>query len=262
MRIPLRAGRDIAPTDRLGTEPVIVVNESFANAMWPKEPALGKRLEVGNDEWLTVVGIVGDTKHFTLNEAQLFQGYVPHAQRPQVFTSVVARTRGDPNAVAKSLREAIWRVDRDQPVWRVQPLENDIAGVVESKKTTMWLTGMFAVVALLVATVGIYGVLSYTMSQRTQEIGVRVALGADSSRVVAMVIGEAARLVAAAVAIGLVVAWSAGRLLRSELYGVGASDVLTFVTVSVVLAGVALLACYVPARRASRVDPTVALRAD
>ena len=262
MHIPLRTGRDVAETDRAGTLPVIVVNESFAKAMWPHEPALGKRVKVNGDEWLTVVGVVGDTKHFTLHEAQLFQGYVPHAQRPQVFTSIVARTRGDPLAVAKSVREAIWRVDRNQPVWRVQTMEQDISGVVESKKTMMWLTGLFAIVALLVATVGIYGVLSYTMSQRTHELGVRVALGADSGRVVAMVVGEGARLVGVAVGIGLVAAYVAARLLRGELFGVGASDVITFATVSLVLSGVAILACYIPAKRASRVDPMVALRAE
>jgi putative ABC transport system permease protein len=197
-----------------------------------------------------------------LNEKQFLQGYVPHAQRPQVFTSIVARTRAHPLELAKSVREAVWRVDRDQPVWGFRTMEQDLAGVVGSKKSMMWLTGLFALIALLVATVGIYGVLSYTMSQRTQEVGVRVALGADSRRVTAMVVGEGATLVAIAVGIGLVAAYAAARLLQSELYGVGAGDVITFVAVSALLSSIAVLACYIPARRASRVDPMVALRAE
>jgi putative ABC transport system permease protein len=262
MRIPIRAGRDIAATDRSGSVPVIVVNQAFADATWPHESPLGKRLKIGSEQWLTVVGVVGNTKHFTLNETQLLQGYVPHAQRPQVFTSIVARTRGNPLALAKSVREAIWRVDRDQPVWRFRAMEQDLNAVVMSQKTMMWLTGLFALIALLVATVGIYGVLSYTMSQRIHEVGVRVALGADTGRVVALVIGEGMRLVAVAVAAGLLASIAAARLLRSQLYGVGANDVLTFVVVSVALSSVAILACYVPARRASRIDPMTALRTE
>jgi predicted permease len=201
MKIPLRLGRDIAPGDRAGAVPVVVVNKAFAEATWPNQSPLGKRIKVGSDDWLTIIGVVGDTKHFTLNEKQLLQGYVPHAQRPQVFTSIVVRTRGNPLEAAKSVREAVWRVDRDQPVWRFRAMDQDLAAVVTSKKTMMWLTGLFAIVALIVATVGIYGVLSYTMSQRTHEVGVRVALGADSGRVTAMVVREGARLVAVSIAV-------------------------------------------------------------
>jgi putative ABC transport system permease protein len=262
MRIPVRLGRDFTATDRAGTLPVIVVNKAFADAMWPNQSPIGKRVRVGSNDWLTIVGEVGDTKHYTLNETQLLQGYVPHAQRPQVFTSIVVRTRGNPLDLAKAVREAVWRVDRDQPVWRFKAMEQDLQGVVASNRTIVWLTGLFAVVALLVAAVGIYGVLSYTMAQRTQEVGVRVALGADSARVTAMVIREGMRLVVVAVGAGLIASLGAARLLQSQLYGVGENDVTTFAVVSVLLAGVAILACYVPARRASRIDPVVALRAD
>jgi ABC-type lipoprotein release transport system permease subunit len=223
---------------------------------------IGKRIKTGTEEWRTVVGVVGDTRHYTLNETQLLQGYVPHDQRPQVFTSLVVRTNGNPLAMAKSVREAIWRVDRDQPVWRFRDMEQDLQGVVASKKTMMWLTGLFAVVALLVATIGIYGVLSYTMSQRTRELGVRVALGASASQVTAMVVREGIRLVGAAVMVGLLASVVAARLLRGELYGVASTDVVTFATVTIVLSGVAMLACYIPARRASRVDPMIALRTE
>jgi len=260
MRIPLLAGRDFTDADRAGALPVVVVNKSFADRTWPGESPIGKRLRVPNDDWRTVVGVVGDTRHFTLNEQQLLQAYVPHAQRPQIFTSLVVRARGDPADLVKPVQQAIWRVDRDQPVWRFRSMQRDLDAVVTSSKTTMWLIGLFAVVALVVAAVGVYGVLSYTMAQRIQEVGIRIALGADARQVTRMVLGEGARLIGLALAIGLFAALGAARLLRSQLFGVAPHDLVTFAVVSAALAGVALLACYIPARRASRVDPMVALR--
>ncbi len=205
MRIPLATGRDFTADDRAGTLPVIIVNRSFAEQTWPGESAIGKRVKVGDDDLRTVIGVAGDTRHYMLSETQMLQGYVPHAQRPQIFTSIVVRVRGgsDPLALARTVREAVWRVDRDQPVWRFRSMEQDLAAVVTSKKSMTWLTGLLALVALLVAAVGIYGVLSYTMSQRTQEMGIRIALGADARQVRRMVVGEGARLVAIAVVFGL-----------------------------------------------------------
>jgi putative ABC transport system permease protein len=262
MRIPLLAGRDVATTDRTGTLPVVLVNRSFAERTWPGESPVGKRIKFGDDDWRTVIGEVGDTRHYSLNESQLLEAYIPYAQRPQIFTSLVVRTRGTPTDMVKPVQQAIWRVDRDQPVWRFRSMERDLAAVVSSSKVAMLLIGLFALVALLVAVVGIYGVLSYTMAQRTHEVGIRIALGADAGRVRRMVIGEGLRLIGVAVAIGLVASLGAARLLRSQLYGVAPHDVVTFVVVSVALAGVALVACYLPARRASRVDPMVALRSE
>jgi len=262
MRIPVLLGHDIAATDRTGAPGVIVVNKSFADATWPKESPLGKRIKIGDEDWRTVIGVVGDTKHFTLNEQQLLQGYIPHAQRPQIFTSIVVRARGNALDLVKPVREAIWRVDRDQPVWRFKAMQQDLDAVVASKKSMMWLTGLFAVVALLVAAVGIYGVLSYTMSQRTQEVGIRIALGAETRDVRRMVLGEGMRLIGFAVFVGLLTSLGAARLLRNQLYGVAPNDLATFGAVTVVLSGVAMLACYIPARRASRVDPMVALRSE
>ena len=262
MRIPVLSGRDVAPADRGDAPHVIVVNKSFAERNWPGQSAVGKRIQFGDEGWWTIVGVVGDTKHFTLNEPQLLQGYVAHAQRPQIFTSIVVRTKGNPADFARAVREAVWRVDRDQPIWRFRSMEQDLSGVVQSKKTMMFLTALFAIVALLVAVVGVYGVLSYTVAQRTQEVGIRIALGADASRVRRMVIGDGLRLVAVAVVVGLALSVGASRFLRNQLFGIPATDTLTFVAVTAVLGGVALLACYIPARRASRVDPLVALRMD
>lgn len=262
MRIPVLAGRDIGETDRADAALVIVVNKSYAEETWPGEPAIGKRVKVGGDGWRTVVGVVGDAKHYTLNEHQLLQGYVPHAQRPQIFTSIVVRTIGNPLALSKAVREAIWRVDRDQPVWRFRAMEQDLSAVVQTKRAMMLLTGLFATAALIVAVVGVYGVLSYTMTQRTQEVGIRIALGADGRAVTRMVVGEGARIIGIAVVIGLAISAGATRLLRSQLFGIQPNDLTTFAIVTVALSTVAIAACYLPARRASRVDPMVALRSD
>ncbi len=259
MRIPILAGRDVAPSDRAGALPVIVINELAAKQLWHGESPIGKRVQFG-EGWWTVIGVAADTRHFTLGEKPLLQGYVPHAQRPQVFTSVVVRTNGDPLRYVNAVRQAIWSVDRDQPVWRFRSMEQDMSAAVTAPKTLMWLASLFAFVALAVAAVGVYGVLSYTISQRTHEIGVRIALGADARRVRAMVVGEGARLIAISLALGAGVAFAAARLMRSQLFGVGTTDAVTLLAAVAVLSGVALLACYLPARRASRVDPMVALR--
>jgi predicted permease len=263
MRIPVLAGRDIAEGDRAGALPVVVVNKTFTDKTWPGQSPIGKRVKIGTDDWWTIVGIVGDARQFTLDETPLLQAYVPHAQRPQIFTSIVLRTKGDdPHSVATAVRQAVWRVDKDQPIWRFRSMREDLDAVVTSPRVMMWLVGIFSVVAVLVAVVGIYGVLSYTMSQRIQEIGIRIALGADARRVTRMVVAEGARLVGVAVAIGLVGALAATRLLSSQLFGVQPHDVVTFVGVTALLSSVALLACYIPARRASRVDAMEALRTD
>jgi putative ABC transport system permease protein len=263
MRIPRLAGRDVAPSDTKDALPIVVVNNEFATKMWPNESAIGKRIQFGGDDrWWTIVGVVRGTKHFALNESQLLQAYIPHAQRPQIFTTVALRGTGDPLLLTKSIREAIWRVDRDQPVWGVRSMDQLLDSAVGSPKLIVRLTAGFAVVALLLGAIGIYGMLSYTMSQRAHEVGIRIALGAESRQVVRMVVGEGMRIVGLGVAIGLVGSFGATRLLRSQLFGVGPTDALTFIVVTVLLALVAMLACLLPARRASRVDPMVALRSD
>jgi len=263
MEIPRLAGRDIATSDNRNTLPVMVVNDVFAKRTWPNESAIGKRIRFGGDDrWWTIIGVVRGTKHFTLDEKPLLQGYIPHAQRPQIFTTVAVRTTGDPLLLARSIREAIWRVDRNQPVWGVQTVSQLLDGAVGSPRLIVGLTAGFAIIALLLGAIGIYGVLSYTMSQRTQEIGIRVALGASRRQVVRMVVAEGARIILVAVVIGLAASFAATRLLRSQLYGVGPSDVVTFAVVTAVLTVVALLGCYLPARRAGGVDPMVALRAE
>jgi putative ABC transport system permease protein len=263
MGIPRLAGRDFTNADTKDAVPVVVVNSELAKKSWPNESAVGKRIQfTGDERWWTVVGVVGDSKHFALNETQLLQAYIPHAQRPQIFTTIAVRTAGDPLLLAKSIREAIWRVDRDQPVWSVRSMEQLLDSAVGSPKLIVRLTAGFAIVALLLGAIGIYGVLSYTMSQRIQEVGIRIALGADATQVVGMVVGEGMRIVGVAIGIGLVASMGATRLLRNQLFGVGPTDAVTFGIVTALLGTVAVLACYLPARRASRVDPMVALRSE
>jgi putative ABC transport system permease protein len=264
VRLPRRAGRDFIPQDREGAPYVVIVNEQLARKIAPNGSAVGRRIRiaVADSSWATVVGVVANAKHFALAESTLDQAYVSYMQRPLIFTEVVVRASGDPMSVSNAARSAIWRVDRDQPVWAVRSLETVLANALGAPKFTMWLVASFALVALLLATIGVYGVMSYTVAQRTQELGVRMALGARSGQVLGMVVKQGMTTIAVAVAIGTVVALGLTRLLATQLFGVSPKDPLTFVCVAIVLAGVALVACFLPALRASRVDPIVALRSE
>lgn len=264
MTIPRLAGRDFTDGDRAGAAPVAIVNARLARRAWPGESAIGKRVRVGDAEsgtWATVVGVVGDTRQFSLGEDPLEQAYLPTMQRPLIFTEVVVRAAsGDPTSLGDAVKRAIWRVDRDQPVWRVRALDRAIAESLGAPTVTMGLTSSFALLALLLAAVGVYGVTSYAVARRTHEVGIRMALGARGAQVLRMVVRQGMRSIVIALAIGLLAALGATRLLASQLYGVRATDPLTFVAVPLLLALVALAACWIPARRASRVDPMIALR--
>lgn len=263
MRIPRVAGRDFSDEDRAATMPVAVINEQLARR-FPGSP-IGKEIGIMTADaprWHTVVGVVGNTKHFSLTEPPLEQVYVPHAQMPMIFTEVVIRTSGDPMAMADAARAAIWRVDAEQPVWRIRPVTRSIEGALLTRSFTMRLLGLFALVAVLLATIGVYGVMSYLVARRTQEMGVRMALGARPTQVVGMVLRQGGVTIAIAVTVGLGIAHGVARLLESQLYGVARGDPLTFAVAPLLLAAIALLACYLPARRASRVDPVTALRAE
>lgn len=265
MRIPRLAGRDFGATDRGETMPVAIVNRQLAAKLSANGSAVGSRVRLADGDsarWATVVGVVGDARHFALNEQQLDQIYLPYAQRPLIFTEMVIRTRGDPGALANAVRSAIWRVDADQPVWRVRPLTTSIDAQLGPRKFIMRLLASFAIVAVVLALVGVYGVMSYSVARRTQEMGIRMALGARATQVVGMVLKQGMVTIAVALAVGLTLAALTTRLLASQLFGVAPLDPVTFAIVPVLLAGVALVACYLPARRASRVNPVTALRSD
>jgi predicted permease len=261
VRLPLIAGRDVNEHDDAAALPVVIVNETLARRAWPNTPALGQRLRfVDSERWMTVIGVARDAKHFGPADPPMPQAYVPYMQSPQIFTSVVVRANRDPLSLAPAVREAIWRVDRDQPVWKVRSMESLVDSALGSKRVLLGLVAAFATVAVLLAGVGIFGVMSFAVTQRTHEVGVRMALGAQASEVRRLIVGQGLRITVVALVIGLVAAVGATRLMASQLFGVEPADPLTFASVPVVLAAVAVIACYLPARRASRLDPLVALR--
>jgi putative ABC transport system permease protein len=265
MRIPRVAGRDFDANDRIGAMPVAVVNAQLASKISPNGSALGKRIRIPNGadmSWFTVVGVVGNTKHFTVGEAQLDQLYVPIAQRPLIFTEVVLRAQGEPLGVVPAARQAIWNVDRDQPVWGIRPLVKSLNDGLGARQFILYLLVGFAVIAVLLAMIGIYGVTSYSVAGRSQEMGIRLALGARTGQVIGLVVSQSMKVVGGAIVLGLVVSVGATRLIQSQLFGVSAGDPLVYLVVPIVLGLIALLACLLPARRASRVDPVSSLRAE
>jgi predicted permease len=263
MRLPLVAGRDVDERDNAQAPRVVVVNETMARREWPNAPAVGQRIRyVDSDQWLTVVGVARDAKHFGPAEQPRPQAYIPYTQAPQIFTSVVVRTAGDPMKLSMPVRDAIWRVDRDQPVWRLRSMDSIVTGALGSKRVLLGLVGVFATVAVILSGVGIYGVMSFAVTQRTHEVGVRMALGARGSEVLGLIVRQGVRLTAIALVVGVVAAFGVARLLASQLFGVTPTDPVTFAAVPLLLAVVSIAACYLPARRASRLDPLIALRRD
>ncbi len=261
--LPLRLGRDFDARDDARAPMVAVVSEELARRAWPGQSPLGRRLRAeGWPEWATVVGVVAGAKHLTLAEALRPQVYVHFRQRPLIFTSVVVRTTGDPMALAESVRRAVWRVDPDQPMWKVRSMETMLAGSVGGARALAAVTTTFALAALALAAVGVFGVMSFAVAQRRRELGIRLALGARAAQVTAMVVRHGLRLTAVALTLGLAGALGAGRLLAGQLYGVSPTDPATLAAVAGVLALVMVLACWVPARRAGRVDPKASLQSD
>ena len=265
--IPLKRGRSFDEHDGPESLPVAIVNETMAAKFWPGEDALGQRFKLGRPEsdapWLTIVGIVGDTRQMGLDVPVKAEMYFPYGQMNQFWaapSTIALRTAGDPANVAAAVRREVWAVDRDQPVSDIRTMEEILGREVAPRRLQMALLAGFAALALLLASLGIYGVLAYAVAQRTQEIGVRMALGARSEDVLRMVVGQGMKLVGLGVGLGLAASWGLTRVMASLLYGVSATDAATFVTVPLLLGAVSLVASYVPARRATKVDPMVALR--
>jgi putative ABC transport system permease protein len=259
MGIRQLAGRDFDEHDTADAPTVAVVNDTMARQLWPGTDPIGRRLRLREAGWATVVGVVGDVRHSGPSEPPQPQIYTTHEQDARIFACVVARTAGDPMAMAAPMRTALWSVDKDQPVWKVRPMEQLVTGSRGTARAMSLLVGVFAAVALTLAGVGIYGVMAYAVSQRTREIGIRMALGAASGRVLRLVVGRALVLTSVAIVLGAVGAAVLARLLGTLLFGVGPADPVTFVTAAVALASVGTLAAYLPARRAARIDPVRAL---
>ena len=211
-------------------------------------------------KWLTIVGVVGNVKHRGLNVEAKPEFYLPHTLYPEASMTLVARTASDPAGLTSAIRKEVAALDSDLPVYNARTMEEVISDSVAPQRLSTLLLGLFAALALVLAAVGIYGVISYSVTQRTHEIGIRMALGAQTHDVLRLVIGHGMLLVAIGVSVGLLAALAMTRLMASLLYGVSARDPVIFGGVAIVLAAVALLACYIPARRAMKVDPNVALR--
>jgi putative ABC transport system permease protein len=263
--IPLLRGRALAESDQAAAPQVMLINESFARRYFPNEDPLGQRirLSIASNFVAEVVGIVGDVKHRSLEREAGPEAYVSYLQVPQPTMSLVVRAAaGDPLQLAASLRQAVQQIDKDQPLADVKPMTAWLNESVARRRFNLLLLAVFAAVALLLAAIGIYGVVNYSVAQRTRELGIRVALGAQRTDVLKLIVGQGLRLTLAGIACGAAGALAVTRLMADLLFGVAPTDPLTFATVALMLPLVALLACWLPARRATKVDPMIALRCD
>jgi predicted permease len=265
MRLRLR-GRDFDSRDRPQGLPVCIVNETMARRHWPGEDAIGRRVGVGTSDrrWLTVVGVSADARQSEWTGSVPEEIYAPYAQHATEFGSAelsfVVRTAGDPLELATAVQRAVWSVDSSVPISGTATMDRVIVDRLWRSRVTALLLGVFAAVALVLAALGVYGVSAYNTSRRTREIGIRVALGARPSQVVSLALRETLAPILCGLAVGCGVAFALARLAASLLYGVGPGDPITFVAAPVALGVIALAAAWLPARRASRIDPAVVLR--
>jgi len=259
--IPLLKGRTFSNQDQANTPGVFVINKTMAERFWPNQDPLGKQVRFVTDGTVgSVIGVVGDAKHYYVDEDPRPQLYVAYSQNPGIFATLLIRTSVEPLSLAEQVRQAVWKVDPDQPMWKIRTVEYLVGRSVADRKFLMALMGIFASLALILTMIGLYGVISYLVNQRTQEIGIRMALGAQLSDILRMVIKQGMLLVFTGVALGLAASWLLTRLMTRLLFQTSATDLVTFSSITVLLIVVALLACYLPARRATKVDPLDALR--
>jgi putative ABC transport system permease protein len=262
LKIPLKRGRVFTDADRKDSPPVMLVSESLVSTYFPSENPIGLRLIVDPAEPpIEIVGVVGDARRISLETRAAPEFYVPFAQAPIRRMNVVARsTNPNPTVLIGAIRSVVAEMDRDQIIWQTRPLDQLVNASIADRRFNMWLLAGFASLALILAVLGIYGVMTYSVRQRTHEIGIRMALGAKASDVLSLVIRNGMTLAVIGVVIGLAGAFGLTRLMRTLLFEVKATDLFTYATVAIGLQIVALIACYIPARRAARVDPLVALR--
>ncbi len=261
MGIPLLRGRNVTEQDTPQTPNVILINQHMARQYWGSEDPLGKQIKfLPGGEVATIVGVVGDIKQYSLEDPTIAQIWTAYAQNPHIFATLAVRTSGDAMSMANAVRSAVWSVDKDQPVWKVRTMEMLLDRALGQRRFVLQLLGAYSAVALLLAAIGIYGVIAYSFSQRTHEIGIRLALGAQARDVLGLVLRQGLRLTLIGLAAGLIAAFALTRWMETLLFDVKATDPLTYAGVGALLTVVALVACWLPARRASRVDPMVALR--
>jgi putative ABC transport system permease protein len=261
MRIPIKQGRDFTPQEIAQGAPVMLVDEQLARQFWPQGNAIGNHIKYDSAEPVEIIGVAGDVRNYGSESAGRIKIYTPFGRSPLPRSTLAVRSAGvDPLNLAAAIKSEVQAINPNVPVSEVNTLESQLARQVAPRRFITWLLGLFAVVAMLLAAVGIYGVMSYAVTQRTRELGIRIALGAQKHDVLRLMIGQSMQLVLAGLALGLFASLALTRWLKSLLFGVSASDPLTFVVTALLLTAVAMFACYVPARRATKVEPMIALR--
>jgi putative ABC transport system permease protein len=264
MGIPLLYGRDFTDADAKGAQLVTIIDERLAHKYWPNEIPLGKRVRFGppedNEPWHTVIGVVRAVRHQRMQEDTAESVYLPYLQIPINGMAVVVRTSSDPTNLVPAFRSAVAGLDPDIPVNEVSPMDKVIAESIWRPRLYAALFAVFAAGALILAVIGIYGVMAYLVVTRTHEIGVRMALGATARDMFKFIVGRGMKLTVIGVVLGVGVAYGLTRLMRGLLFNTSTTDPLVFILISLLLMLVAFLACYIPARRATKVDPLVALR--
>jgi putative ABC transport system permease protein len=265
LQIPLLSGRAFTARDDSPASAVVIVSQSFADRYFPGEEAIGRRIGMATVRplvWREIVGVVGDVRQSRLEDGPRPMVYFPFQQYPFPVVTLIARSTGNPLGLAEAMKQAVYAVDKDLAISQLAPLERMVADSIAQRRALMTLLAVFSALALALATIGVYGVMAYSVAQRTHEIGVRMALGAQAGDVLKMILTQGLKLALIGVVIGLATAFSLTRWMESFLFGVRPTDPLTFSLIAVVLLCVSLLACWIPARRATQVDPMVALRVD
>jgi predicted permease len=260
LSIPVNRGRDFTAADTVSSQPVVIVSESTARLYWPNQDAVGARMRIGSNPWMTVVGVVADVRQIRLDAEAPRVIYRPYSQAAWPAMSVAVKALVDPLTLTLPVQRALRRIDPDMPVSRVRTMESIIASSIGDRRFPMQLLGLFSIVALTLAAIGVYGVVSYIASQRTREIGIRVALGAQPPQVTRAIVARSLVPIGAGLAAGITGALFASSLLQGLLYGVQPSDPLVLGSIAVVLGGAAVMASWIPARRAAAVDPITVLR--
>ena len=266
LRIPILHGRAFDTRDDEGRTPVCVISETAARRWFPGESAIGKKIRAGgtggfdDSPFREVVGVVGDVAQYGLGLAATPQVYIPHAQFATRYMTLMVRTSGSPELMAAPLEKAVFAVDADQPLYEVKPLDQIVSDTIAARQFGLWLLAVFALSALTLAIIGIYGVVSYSVAQRTSEFGVRIALGANPDDILRKALAGSLVIILAGLAVGIAGSLAMSKLLGSFLFGVSATDASTYGFLTLLLLAVALAACYIPARRAAKVDPIAALR--
>jgi putative ABC transport system permease protein len=263
--VPLLRGREFTDADQQNSPLVGMVNAAVARQFFPNQDVLGKRFMFGHPstdppKWITIVGVAADTKLYGLANPARLEVYLPLRQSVLRNMDLVVKSAADPAALTSSIRGAIASIDKDQPIFAIATMQELVKSSISTRRITLILLGLFSALALILAAIGIYGVISYSVAQRTHEIGIRMALGADGGGVLRMILAQGVKIAGAGVGTGILASFGLTRLMTKLLYSVSSADPVTFVAVAIVLVVVAMLACYIPARRALRVDPIIALR--